>query len=119
MKDETHVSPNSIGFIGICGHCERLKAKSCILIFELVSWVKTMENLLIYWQRGNITPSYFCKYRFFFLSLSLKSDHFGFQIDSCVLFCMDLSVGVSYLFLWVLAKYLGTWMSLRPRSACI
>src|SRR5574344_1132965 len=89
MKDETHVSLLPIGFIGFCSDCERLKAKSCILIFELVSWVKTMENLLIYWQRGNITPSYFCKYRIFFLSLSLKSDCFGFQIDSCVLCCMD------------------------------
>ena len=60
-----------------------------------VKCVETMENLLIYWQRGNITPSYFCKYRFLFLSLSLKSDCFGFQIDSCVLFCMDQGRGVS------------------------
>jgi hypothetical protein len=25
MKDETHVSPNSMDFMGICGDCERLK----------------------------------------------------------------------------------------------
>jgi hypothetical protein len=28
MEDETHVSPDSIGFIGICGDCERLKDES-------------------------------------------------------------------------------------------
>jgi hypothetical protein len=28
MKDETYVSPPSLGFIGICGDCERLKDES-------------------------------------------------------------------------------------------